>query len=191
MIDPRTLIEDLQKCALEAPSLAVREAWLSQIATLAKALESQASRMDRLRQDVEAAERARDTASLARMRVVGQLSTLHRTLSAASPEFQGDADDEPQHVALRRVEWLAKRGGIDPTAAAAAKEAEMEAPMPGQAVLEAVIAGQRHFTKPQLEFSVSEAIVLTGWEMTPVEIMEKGEPWLAELILKNHAAAAG
>jgi hypothetical protein len=190
MIDPRTMIDDLRKWTLEAPSMQVREAWTKQIDTLAKSLESQAARIERLRQDVEAAERARDTASLARMRVVGQLNTLHKTLTAATPNFEGERDDDPQHVALRRIEWLVTRGGSDPAAALAAKEAEMDAPMPGQAVLEAVIAGQRHFTKPQLEFSVSEAIVLTGWEMTPVEILAKGEPWLAELILKNHAAPA-
>ena len=190
MNDPRNLLDDLRKCALEAPSMQAREAWYKQIDVLAKSLESQAARMERLRQDVEAAERARDTASLARMRVVGQLNTLHKTLSAATPNFEGVQDDDPQHVALRRIEWLVTQGGSDPAAALAAKEAEMEAPMPGQAVLEAVIAGQRHFTKPQLEFSVSEAIVLTGWEMTPVEILAKGEPWLAELILKNHAAPA-
>jgi hypothetical protein len=184
------MIDDLRKWALEAPSMQVREAWYKQIDALAKSLESQASRLERLHQDVEAAERARDTASLARMRVVGQLNTLHKTLSAATPNFEGVLDDDPQHVALRRIEWLVTRGGSDPAAALAAKEAEMEAPMPGQAVLEAVIAGQRHFTKPQLEFSVSEAIVLTGWEMTPVEILAKGEPWLAELILKNHTAPA-
>jgi hypothetical protein len=66
----------------------------------------------------------------------------------------------------------------------------MEAPMPGQAVLEAVIAGERKFNKAQLEFSVSEAMVLTNWEMTPLELMEKGHVWLAELILKNHSSSA-
>ena len=103
-------------------------------------------------------------------------------------DFQGDADNDPQHVALRRIEWLTTRSGVDPAAAEAAKEAEMEAPMPGQAVLEAVIAGQRHFTKPQLEFSVSEAIVLTGWELTPVEIMAKGEPWLQSMPVSSNTS---
>jgi hypothetical protein len=187
MIDPRTLIDDMRQCTLELTSLVARDTWTKQIDILAKALDTQMARMERLRQDVEAAERTRDEASLARMRVVGQLSTLHKTLAAASPDYQAGTDDDAQHTAMRRIEWLAKRGGSDPAAAMAAKEAEMEAEVPGQAVLEAVIAGQRHFTKAQLEFSVSEAIVLTGWEMTPVEIMAKGQPWLAELILKNHA----
>ena len=38
---------------------------------------------------------------------------------------------------------------------------------------------------------VAEAMVLTNWELTPLEIMEKGEPWLADLILKNHSVPAG
>jgi len=64
----------------------------------------------------------------------------------------------------------------------------MEAPMPGRAVLEAVIAGQRKFTKAQLEFTIAEAMVLTGWQLTPLELTEKGEPWLARLVLDNQAA---
>jgi hypothetical protein len=54
-------------------------------------------------------------------------------------------------------------------------------------VLEAVIAGERQFTKAQLEFSLSEAMVLCGWELTPLEIMQKGEPWLAKLLLEHHS----
>jgi hypothetical protein len=191
MKDPKNLLADFRARVVIAPALAAREDWLRRIDEIAKALEAQDARMTRLRQDVEDAEHTRDAANLARMRVFGQLNTLHKTLAAATPDFEGDTDGEVQHVALRRIEWLASRGGTDPNAALAAKEAEMQAPMPGQAVLEAVIAGERRFTKAQLEFSVSEAIVLTGWEMTPIEIMEKGEPWLAALILKNHNANHG
>ena len=190
MKDPRTLLADFRSRVVIAPSLPAREDWLSRLDSLAKALEAQAAQIGRLRQDIEDAEHTRDAANLARMRVFGQLNTLHKTLAAATPNFEGDQNGEVQHIALRRIEWLASRGGSDPNAAVAAKEAEMEAPMPGQAVLEAVIAGERRFTKPQLEFSLSEAIVLTNWELTPLEIMEKGEPWLAELILKNHALPA-
>ena len=41
----------------------------------------------------------------------------------------------------------------------------------------------------QLEFTIAEAMVLTGWAQTPLELMEQGEAWLAELILKNQADA--
>jgi hypothetical protein len=135
---------------------------------------------------VETAEHDRDAEKLLRMRVQGQLNTLHKTIEAATPTFDGDDDGEPQHVALRRVEWLARRAGTDPAAMAAAREEELNAPMPGQTVLEAVIAGERQFTKAQLEFSLSEAMVLCGWELTPLEIMQKGEAWLAKLLLDHH-----
>lgn len=188
MSELRDRVLELRARFAEAATLPERDECLKQLDSLEKTVEAQAAQLQRLRRDVEDAERVRDAASLARMRVFGQLNTLHRTLTAATPDFGGGNDGDAQYRALRRIEWLISRGGVDPQAAVAAKQAEMEAPMPGRAVLEAVIAGQRCFTKAQREFSVTEAIVLTGWEMTPVEITEKGEPWLAELILRNHAA---
>ena len=191
MKDPRSLLADFRARVVIAPVLAAREDWLARIDAMAKALEAQAAQIARLRQDIADAEHTRDVANLARMRVFGQLNTLHKTLTAASPDFEGEKDAEVQHVALRRIEWLATRGGTDPGAADAARAAEMEAPMPSQAVLEAVIAGTRRFTKAQLEFSLSEAIVLTNWELTPLELTDRGEPWIAELILGNHAPSHG
>jgi hypothetical protein len=188
--DAKTLLLEFRERVVVAPALPAREDWLARIDGILKALDVQKSLIERLRQDVEEAEHNRDAANLARMRVFGQLNTLHKTLAAATPNFAGDAAGEPQHVAQRRIQWLVESGGTDPVIALAARQAEMEAPMPGQAVLEAVIAGERKFNKAQLEFSVSEAMVLTNWEMTPLELMEKGHVWLAELILKNHSSSA-
>lgn len=181
-------LEELRALIMQSAGEAGRVTWLRQVDEVAAALEAQAAQIQRLRQDIEEAERARDVASLARMRVLGQLNTVHKTLTAATPEFDGDSEGDLQHQALRRIEWLATHGGHDPAAVLAAKEAEMNAPMPGHAVLEAVLAGERPFTKAQLEFSVSEAMVLCGWEFTPLEIIEKGEPWLAQLLLTSHQA---
>ncbi len=188
--DAKTLLLEFRERVVVAPALPAREDWLARIDGILKALEVQGALIGRLRQDVEEAEHNRDAANLARMRVFGQLNTLHKTLAAATPNFTGDASGEPQHVAQRRIQWLVESGGTDPAIALAARQAEMEAPMPGQAVLEAIIAGERKFNKAQLEFSVSEAMVLTNWEMTPLEIIGKGEVWLAELILKNHSSSA-
>ena len=191
MRDPRALLLDLRARLLGSTATpAAGGDWQAVFDPLTKALDAQAALIERLRQDVEAAERARDVAQLTRMRVVGQLNTVHKALTAATPDFPDDPAGEAQHLALRRIEWLISHGGNDPAAAAAAKEAEMEAPMPGQAVLEAIIAGERKFTKPQLEFSLTEAIVLTNWDMTPLELLAKGEPWLAQLILSKHAPQA-
>ena len=181
------LIEQLRAAILASAGETGRVAWLKQLDRLTVVLQAEDARVIRLRQDVENAERDRDAEKLLRMRVQGQLNTLHKTIEAATPTFDGEDDGEPQHVALRRVEWLAQHAGTDPTAMAAAREEELNAPMPGQIVLEAVAAGERQFNKAQLEFSLSEAMVLCGWELTPLEIMEKGEPWLAKLLLEHHS----
>jgi hypothetical protein len=190
MSDPRALLLELRSLIEAAPALPERADWLARLDTVIEATAAAAgnpAQLDRLRQDVEDAEHARDAAKLQRMKVAGQLNTLHKSLAAAAPEVP--AGQDAQSDALARVAWLASHGGSDPGAAEAAKLAEMDAPMPGLAVLEAVIAGERKFTKAQLEFTIAEAMVLTGWAQTPLELMEQGEPWLAELVLKNQMDA--
>jgi acetyl/propionyl-CoA carboxylase alpha subunit len=184
------LIEQLRAAIVASAGESGRIGWLKQLDRLDTVLKAEDQRVIRLRNDVETAEHARDAEKLQRMRVQGALNTLQKTIEAATPGFDGDEDGEPQHVALRRVEWLARHAGTDPAAMAAAREEELNAPMPGQTVLEAVIAGERQFTKAQLEFSLSEAMVLCGWELTPLEIMHKGEPWLAKLLLEHHSDAS-
>lgn len=151
-------------------------------------LQTLKARLQQALQDVEDAEHARDKANLARMKVAGQLNTLQKSLAAAAPE--GSASDDAQSAALQRIEWLAIHGKADPEAAVAAKAAEMEAPMPSRAVLEAVHSGTRMFNKEQLEFTIGEVMVLTGWEMTPIELLAKGQPWLAEQVLKHQGSIA-
>lgn len=186
MDDPRALLQSLRH-ALEATTPTQRALLLPRLEALAGAIAALQSGAERQRQDVEEAEHARDAAKLQRMKVAGQLNTLQKALAAAAPDVA--ATDDAQADALRRIEWLATHGSPDPNAAVASKAAEMDAPMPGRAVLEAVIAGTRKFTKPQLEFTIAEAMVLTGWQMTPLELTEKGEPWLARLVLDNQSAS--
>lgn len=185
MSDPSAHLQRLRALIESAPALPERGDWLALIdaAMPAAAASGAGPEMARLRQDVEDAERARDTANLQRMKVAGQLNTLHKSLAAAVPEVPAGKD--AQSDALRRIEYLVTHGASAPGAVEAARAAEMEAPMPGRAVLEAVIAGERRFSKAQLEFTIAEAMVLTGWAQTPLELMAEGEPWLAALILKN------
>lgn len=187
MSDPRAQLMSLRE-AIVAASPAQAAQWLVMLDAIEKDFSAMAARQQRLQQDVEDAEHARDAANLARMKVMGQLNTLQKSLAAAVPEVPSSQD--AQSDAQRRIEWLLSHGGVDPGAAEAAKAAEMEAPMPGRAVLEAVIAGERQFTKAQLEFTIAEAMVLTGWQMTPLELTEKGQPWLAQLVLDNQSASA-
>ena len=191
MSDPRAQLQDLRTRIDAAPALPERAAWLGLIDAAIEALPAAAApspELARLRQDVEDAEHARDAANLQRMKVAGQLNTLQKSLAAAVPEVAAGKD--AQSDALRRIEHLATHGASAPGAADAARAAERDAPMPSRAVLEAVIAGERKFSKAQLEFTIAEAMVLTGWAQTPLELMAEGEPWLAALILKNQSESA-
>lgn len=193
MSDPRAHLSDLRRLIEAAPALPERAAWLDRLDAAVSLLPAAAAtapaggELGRLRQDVEDAEHARDAANLQRMKVAGQLNTLHKSLAAAAPAISSGKD--AQSDALHRIAWLVEHGSAGSDTAEAVKAAEMDAPMPSRAVLEAVVAGDRKFTKPQLEFSIAEAMVLTGWAQTPLELMQNGEPWIAALILKNHAEA--
>jgi hypothetical protein len=176
------LLEDCYAVIRSDPALMAKSDWALRFVQAIKELQALESSRAQQLQDVEDAEHARDAANLARMKIMGQLNTLHKSLAAALPEI---VHHDPQAAALLRIEWLLKHGTGDPAAAAAAKAAEMEAPMPSREVLEAVVAGKRQFNKAQLEFTVGEVMVLTGWEMTPIELIEKGEPWLAQKVLDH------
>jgi hypothetical protein len=178
----KILLEDLQKLIGNEAKLTLASNWPERFDQALKQLQSLEAISKQQLQDVEDAEHALDTANLARMKTLGQLNTLHKSLAAALPEI---VHHDPQAAALLRIEWLLKHGSADPKAAAAAKAAEMEAPMPSREVLEAVLVGKRQFNKAQLEFTVGEVMVLTGWEMTPIELIEKGEPWLAQKVLDH------
>ena len=82
----------------------------------------------------------------------------------------------------------AKRGRIHTFISTSPVHMKHKLQMEPHQVLEAVIAGKRQFTKEQLEFTISEAMVLSGWELTPLELMAKGEVWLARQVLKNSGA---
>ena len=176
------LLEDCYALFGNDPALLAKSDWAPRFEQALKQLQAANASKSQQAQDIEDAEHARDAANLARMKIMGQLNTLHKSLAAALPEI---VHHDPQAAALLRIEWLLKHGSADPTAAAAAKAAEMEAPMPSREVLEAVVAGKREFNKAQLEFTVGEVMVLTGWEMTPIELIEKGGPWLASKVLDH------
>src|SRR5690606_34266352 len=118
MSDPRALINELRD-ALVAASPPQAGDWLARPRALEPAVAALQAGHQRLLNDVEAAEHARDAAKLQQMKTAGQLKTLHKSLAAAAPDVAAGKD--PQADALRRIEWLADHGGSDPAAAEAAK----------------------------------------------------------------------
>ena len=145
--------------------------------------------IERLRQDLEAAESAAGAAKLARMKATAQLSTVCKTLAAAAPHVPETGD--AQATALARIEALARGRGATAgaVASAVAGPADPDAVPPPAFVLEMVKAGERSFNKAQREFAVAEAMIVTGWQYTPVELLDRGERWLAGLLLQPDAHA--
>ncbi|MUV13096.1 hypothetical protein [Noviluteimonas gilva] len=54
---------------------------------------------------------------------------------------------------------------------------------PSREILQAVVEGTRTLTHEEREWCVNEAMVLTGFLKTPVELLQSGEPALARIIL--------
>jgi hypothetical protein len=116
-----------------------------------------------------------------------RLEQLYQALAAAVPQPLPGA--EPQALALQRLEALAagKRAG---PGAARAPAAPVEGPVPDRAVLDAVAANARPFSREQREWCVAECLALTGWQFTPIELIERGDPWMAQQILASPNAPA-
>ena len=94
-------------------------------------------------------------------------------------------------VALARVAWL--KAEAEKAGTAAAKPSAQRAPEPQDTVpspelLAAAAAGAATFTREQREWCVGEAMVLTGFQYTPVELLEKGDSHVAQLILQTRQA---
>jgi hypothetical protein len=57
-------------------------------------------------------------------------------------------------------------------------------------VLLAVAAGERPFTDPHREWCVGEAMVLSGFEFTPIELIQQGDAAIAGIIVKARKLTA-
>lgn len=124
-------------------------------------------------------------------RAQAELDELHKALAGAAPQVIGG--ENAQDLALRRLDALVLEGQMPSSSgshggngqSSSKKAPEVEGPIPTKAILEQVVAGQRAFSKEQRDWVVGEAFGLSGWEFTPVELLGKGEPWLAQLLLEK------
>lgn len=120
--------------------------------------------------------------------------SLVGALSKAVPELADGADRLA--VALARIEWLKSHKGLPASAASHGNGAspsqtnktpeplvEHDAPVPSADVLAAVAAGARKFSDRQREWSIAEAMVLSGFQYTPVELLAMGDTPVAGIIL--------
>ena len=129
-----------------------------------------------LKKHQEVADKARHAVEIERDALLGALAT-------AVPELHDGGDRIG--VALARIDLLKKQaatGGGGGRSSAAAAQAEEENRIPSPEVLATVANGSRRFTNAQREWCVGEAMVLSGFRLTPMELIEQGDQSIAKII---------
>lgn len=129
---------------------------------------------DELKKQTASAEKAREAMEAER-------DTLLGALASAVPELADGGDR--LGVALARIEWLKSqmsKGGGQRSTASVVNEEENRVPSPE--ILAVVAAGTRKFTNAQREWCVGEAMVLSGFQLTPMELIEQGDAKIAKII---------
>jgi len=148
-----------------------------------KTLVDQVDELRQLEDTVGELKKHQEVADKARHAVEIERDALLGALASAVPELSDGGDRIG--VALARIELLKKQGGNSGgKSSAAATAAEEENRIPTAEVLAAVATGARRFTNTQREWCVGEAMVLSGFALTPMELIEQGDAKIAEIIRK-------
>jgi len=116
---------------------------------------------------------------------VSELAALRQVLSDAVPTLDGNMPaSEAARVRLRMLVESATRGGGLPKAELAQAGAGS---MRMREVLHDVAAGRRALSRDERDWCIGEAMVLSGFERTPMQLLADGEAALARLILDTPA----
>lgn len=151
----------------------------------ARTLVDPATEIVQLEKQVAELRQAMDAQLKDQQAMATERDALLGSLAQAVPTLKDSGDRLA--VALARVAWL-KAEAAKATAALAQPSAqrapEPQDTVPSPELLAAVSAGAATFTREQREWCVGEAMVLTGFQFTPVELLEKGDANIAKLILQ-------
>jgi hypothetical protein len=119
----------------------------------------------------------------ARLRdAVAELAALRQTLIDAVPQLDGNMPaPEAARVRLRMLVEAASRGGGLPKAAVPSPA--VGGPMLSREALQDIAEGRRVLSRDERDWCIGEAMVLSGFQKTPAELLANGQPALARLIL--------
>jgi hypothetical protein len=149
----------------------------------AKTLVDQVDELRQLEDEVGELKKQQQVAEKARQAIEVERDALLGALATAVPELSDGGDRIG--VALSRIEWLKNNSGKSSSggkSSARAAAAEEENRIPSPEVLAMVASGGRRFTNAQREWCVGEAMVLSGFALTPMELIEQGDAKIAEII---------
>ena len=144
-----------------------------------------AAELEQLGSEVETLKSAQKTLEKQQEAVQTERDALLGALALAVPDLDDSADRFA--TALARIQWL-QTAVITRQPAANSKTGRLESappqegPVPSDDALNGIIAGSRKFTKDQLDWALGEAMVLCGFQFTPHELIQQGEPHIAKII---------
>lgn len=135
--------------------------------------------VEKLKQQIAGLEKSMQTLGVERDALLG-------ALASAVPQLKDGGDRLA--VGMARISWLKTEAEKAAAGTAGSGPVKKKVPDPGDTVpgpdlLQAVAAGAATLSKEQREWCVGEAMVLSGFQFTPVELLEKGEAALARMIL--------
>lgn len=150
----------------------------------AKTMVDPATELLQLGSEVEKLKEAQSSLKKQQEAVQAERDALLGALANAVPQLDDTADRFA--TALARIQWLQAAVAAPKPATsggkAASNEPPQEGPVPSDQALVGIIAGARKFTKDQLDWAVGEAMVLCGFQFTPHELIQQGEPHIAKII---------
>lgn len=117
-----------------------------------------------------------------------ELDALRNVLAAAVPlaDATGRSESELAHERVQALlEAVAKGGGVAPASTPPGDPA-----IPTRDRLLAVAEGRRPLTPTEREWCIGEALVLTGFQQTPVQLLADGDAGLARCVLSGTALHA-
>jgi hypothetical protein len=118
-----------------------------------------------------------------------RIEQLYQALERALPAQLGS---DPHATALARLEALvakARPSALSSAAPATPAPAAVpaDAPIPPRERIRSVADGHGEFTREQREWAIAECMTLTSWQFTPLELIEKGDAWMAQKMLGGQA----
>ena len=149
----------------------------------AKSLDDPADEIHALEKKLEETKAQIAAKEKAAQSVVAERDALLGALASAVPTLQDGGDR--LGVALARIDWLTSELAKGPSATGTVRKAvpDPQDTVPSPERIAAVAAGAGGFTKEQREWSIGEAMVLSGFQFTPVELIAKGDSAIAQMIV--------
>lgn len=112
--------------------------------------------------------------------IEAERDTLLGALATAVPQLKDGGDRIG--VALARIDCLKAQAAKAAPVVTVGTVAEEETRIPSEDLMSLIAAGGRQFTQAQREWCVGEAMVLSGFQYTPMELIEQGDANIAKII---------